>query len=202
MSVQNVDDQAGSAGTDDLKSPAALGLVDSVTNPEGVLRKKNELEIELKKAKSKLNAYEQAEAQKREQDAKDKGEYQKLLEAKEKETLTLRQQVKESRIMVEAVNRYGLNVPDYVKVIVDQVSDDLGNLDEVLAGIKAKYPPMFGQTVTPFTPPADTDKAKASGNKPPRIWTDPEIKALSKEDFAKYQKEIIQQQVQGLVKSN
>jgi len=176
--------------------------VASVTNPEGVLKKNNELLAELKKANAKLSEYQTAEQKKQEQEAKDKGEYKKLLDEKEHENRTLKQQVKESRIMVEAVNRYGLNVPDYVKVIVDQVSDDLGNLDEVLAGIKAKYPPMFGQTVTPFTPPVDTDKNKASGNKPPRIWTDAEVAALSKEDFAKYQKEIIQQQVQGLVKSN
>ena len=198
MSEVKLDGQDGGAAPGDLKPPTALGLV--VDNPEGVLNKNKELLAELNKAKSKLNAFEQAEAQKREQEAKDKGEYQKLLDEREKENKTLKQQIKESRIQVQAIQK-GLVDPDYVALIASQVSDDMANLDEVLDGLKVKKPFLFGQTATPFTPPADTDKGKAPASKPGRIWTEAEVAALSKEDFAKYQKEIISQQVQGLVKS-
>lgn len=189
-------DPAGGAGGDELKPPAAPGLEAVIDNPEGFLRKKNELESEVKTLKTKLSAYEKAEAQKREQEAKDRGEYQKLLDQREKENQILIKQNKEYRIAAAATVK-GLIDPDYVRIIADQVSDDFANLDEVLDGLKTKKSYLFGQTAAPFEPPPDTDKSKAPANRQVKIWTDAEIAALSKEDFEKYKKEIISQQMKG-----
>ncbi|HSW63875.1 MAG TPA: hypothetical protein VLH56_11310 [Dissulfurispiraceae bacterium] len=201
---EKLDNQGGSVADESLKSTAAPGLGADIVNPEGVLIKNKELLAEKKQLQDRLDRLEQAEKQRQEEEAKKRGDFETLLKDREEKLRAAAQENKQLKIASRAIAEYELVDPDAVILFMGQVSDDMGNLGEVMAELKDKKPWLFRMPhpLTPVNPPAvPTDKSKGSTpNAPGHVFTRAEINAMSTEQYSANKSAILDQLRRGVIK--
>lgn len=188
MEGNKIDQAAGGAGSDDLKSQAGPGSDKGGADVAGLKSKIDELLTETKRLKAENEQHRSEKAKREEDESKKKGDYESLLKKKDEALVGALSQIKNLTIENKA-RAHGLIDPDYTEILAKKVKDDFSNLDEVLTELKGQKPYLFGSTesTTPKPPATDTSKGKhpAAG----RTLTPVEVANLSDTAYADYRKE-------------